>query len=428
MPESVYISSTFEDLKKFRQAVINCIVSLGDYYKPVSMEFYDAEDVHFVKKCQSDVEVCNIYILILGKRYGYIPKGFTKSITELEYERAVLCKEKGKPMEILVFNVGDLCNTYTYDEKDERFSDYQQEFLDDVKEKLSPKPFDSEAELALHVSNALMKRLFKLVRTGEKLILPDKDSILCYCDRKIAITNLKINILLKKKRVFFIQGNRITDYPGGVIKRFAKYSLGSFNKIEPLVKITDLMNSMDTESNYISALYNILEYVNRPATPDNVEMKGFIEELNFLKSKKVILPFYYDFNFDDDSKKFTDFIDFLQLVFSEYQKEPRPYELYAIIMIYSPEPDYDEIKSHLKRHELLNTLGTTIDKLTPVSGNDVLDWLEIFISNMEYSASIYKEYFEADEDKQFNMQDVNARLSEIIDDLGAANQRITKFL
>src|SRR5688500_3019290 len=143
MPESVYISSTYQDLKIFRQAIINCVVSLVDYYKPVSMEFYDAEDVHFVKKCQSDVEACNIYILILGKRYGYIPKGFTKSITELEYERAVLCKEKGIPMEILVFNVGDLCNTYKYDEKDERFSDYQQEFLDEVKEKLSPKPFDS---------------------------------------------------------------------------------------------------------------------------------------------------------------------------------------------------------------------------------------------------------------------------------------------
>ena len=84
MPESVYISSTFNDLKSFRQAIINCIVSLGDHYKPVSMEFYDAEDMSFVKKCLTDVEACDIYILILGDRYGYKPKGFDQSITELE--------------------------------------------------------------------------------------------------------------------------------------------------------------------------------------------------------------------------------------------------------------------------------------------------------------------------------------------------------
>src|SRR3982750_4140249 len=127
MPESVYISSTYADLKNFRQAVINCVVSLVDYYTPVSMEFYDAEDIHFVQKCLNDVEASKIYILILGKRYGYIPKGFNKSITELEYERAVACQEKGRPMEILVFKVGDFCNTYKYEENDTKFAEYQQD-------------------------------------------------------------------------------------------------------------------------------------------------------------------------------------------------------------------------------------------------------------------------------------------------------------
>ena len=169
MPESVYISSTFNDLKNFRQAIINCIVSLGDYYKPVSMEFYDAEDAHFVKKCLDDVEACNIYILILGKRYGYIPKGFTKSITELEYDKARDCQRAGKLKEILVFKVGDLCNTYTYKEGDPNFIKYQSAFVDEVNERLSPKTFESEAELSLQVSHSLMKRLFKLIRTGEKI-------------------------------------------------------------------------------------------------------------------------------------------------------------------------------------------------------------------------------------------------------------------
>src|SRR4051812_39952529 len=129
MPETVYISSTFNDLESFRQRVINCITSLNEFYKSVSMEFYDAEDVHFVKKCLDDVEACDIYILILGKRYGYIPKGFQKSITELEYEKARNCQQEGQQKEILVFKIGDLCNTYNYKENSDRFIGYQEEFL-----------------------------------------------------------------------------------------------------------------------------------------------------------------------------------------------------------------------------------------------------------------------------------------------------------
>ena len=294
MPESVYISSTYEDLKNFRQATINCVVSLADYYTPVSMEFYDAEDVHFVQKCERDVEACKIYILILGKRYGYIPKGFTKSITEIEYEKALECKKNGKQIEILVFKVGDFCKNYKYEEHDKKFIEYNNNFLDEVKERLSPKPFDSEAELQLQVSYALMKRLFKLISTGEKLVLPDKDAVLCYCDRKTVITSLKLNVLLKHKRIFFLQGNRMTDYPGGIVKRFAKYSLGSFNKIEPLLNVTNLSTSCDAGNSYTSVIYNILEYINRPASLENVVIKGFVEELGLLKSSKVILPFYYD--------------------------------------------------------------------------------------------------------------------------------------
>ncbi len=65
MAESVYISSTFNDLKNFRQAIIDCLGHMNDYYKVVSMEFYDAEYVNFVKKCTDDVIACDIYILIL---------------------------------------------------------------------------------------------------------------------------------------------------------------------------------------------------------------------------------------------------------------------------------------------------------------------------------------------------------------------------
>ncbi len=394
----------------------------------MSMEFYDAADVHFVKKCLDDVEACNIYILILGKRYGYIPKGFTKSITEMEYEKARDCQRAGKFKEILVFKVGDLCNTYVYQESDPNFVAYQQEFLSEVNERLSPKPFESEAELALQVSHALMKRLFKLVRMGEKIIPPDKDATLCYCDRNAPITSLKTNVLLKKKKVFFVQGNRKTDFPGGIVKRFAKYSLGSYNKIEPLIKITDLITSNDAESNQVSSFWNILEYLSLSPDESNTSFEGFLNELSRMKATKVILPFYYDFTFEDDSAKLTSFVEFANLLFTEYEKTQRSFQLFFITIIYSDRPDYTAIQEILKNFPVMNKLSAFIDKLQPVPEGDIIDWIERFITPIEFSSSLYNEYFKDQLKSSYNMQDVNIVLAQIIEDLGEGTPTIQKFL
>jgi hypothetical protein len=428
MPESVYISSTFKDLQKFRQAVINCIVSLGDYYKPVSMEFYDAEDIHFVQKCLQDVEACHVYILIVGKRYGYVPKGFNKSITELEYEKARDCQQKGMAKEILVFKVEELCDTYTYDETDPACIEYNAAFLDEIHERLSPAPFSSEAELSFKVSNTLMKRLFKLIQHGTKILPPDKDAIICYCDRNVQMNSIKKNILINKKRIFFSQGNRRTDFPGGIIKRFAKYSLGAANKIEPLIKITDLFDSIDKESNQVNACWNILDYLAVSPTEDNTSCTGFLQELGRLKNSKIILPFYYDFDFDEDAVKFSEFFEFAEKLFTEYGKSKQPYELFAVIMIYSETPDYNSIQASLQSFPFIKSLSVFLEKFKPVTDNDIQDWLEKFITPIEFSAAMYNEYFYVDgANDRYSMQDVNNKLGKLIDDMENNIDKIKQY-
>lgn len=427
MPESVYISSTFKDLQKFRQAVINCIVSLGDFYRPVSMEFYDAEDVHFVQKCLDDVEACNVYILIIGKRYGYVPKGYTKSITELEYEKARDCQKKGMVKDVLVFKVEELCTTYTYNEPDAGCNEYNTAFLDEISERLSPAPFSSEAELSFQVSNALMKRLFRLIHNGTKILAPDKDAIICYCNRNVQINSIKKNILINKKRIFFSQGNRRTDFPGGIIKRFAKYSLGAANKIEPLIKITDLFDSTDTASNQVNAFWNILDYLSVSPTLENTSCKGFLKQLSRMKSTKVILPFYYDFDFDEDAVKFSEFFEFLEQLFAEYAASEQPYELFFVIIIYSAQPDYDTIRANLADFPMIGSLSVFLEKFKPVTDNDIQDWLEKFITSMDFSAAMYNEYFYDGTNDRYSMQDVNLKLGKLIDDMENSNEKIKQF-
>ena len=91
----IYLSSTFEDLKEYRTACLRVLRQLG--HEVIAMEDYVAESSIPVGKVVDDVETCDIYVLLVAWRYGYVPnkarvavhvegakKGET-SITEYEY-------------------------------------------------------------------------------------------------------------------------------------------------------------------------------------------------------------------------------------------------------------------------------------------------------------------------------------------------------
>ncbi|MGD2091126.1 MAG: DUF4062 domain-containing protein [Candidatus Aminicenantes bacterium] len=96
----IYISSTYVDLKKEREAADKAVQRLE--HQAIAMEYYVASDRRPVDKCLADVKRCDIYIGIFAWRYGSIPHGYDKSITHLEYEAA---KQAGTPS--LIFLLDD---------------------------------------------------------------------------------------------------------------------------------------------------------------------------------------------------------------------------------------------------------------------------------------------------------------------------------
>ncbi|MBF0456503.1 MAG: DUF4062 domain-containing protein [Nitrospirae bacterium] len=88
LPEiRVYVSSTSNDLKEYRALVIAALRKMEMI--AVCMEDYVAQSKLPVKKCLEDVGKCDIYVGFFARRYGFIPDGYNKSITELEYRKAV---------------------------------------------------------------------------------------------------------------------------------------------------------------------------------------------------------------------------------------------------------------------------------------------------------------------------------------------------
>lgn len=82
----IYLSSTFEDLKTYRDAVYRVLRQLR--HDVVSMEDYVASPQRPLDKCLADVAECEAYVGLFAWRRGFIPPGHERSITELELGEA----------------------------------------------------------------------------------------------------------------------------------------------------------------------------------------------------------------------------------------------------------------------------------------------------------------------------------------------------
>ena len=89
MPErpNVMISSTARDLPDHRQGVLDACLRQGMF--PQMMEHLPALDANAIQASLDMVDKADIYLGIFAYRYGYVPKGYDISITEMEYNRAV---------------------------------------------------------------------------------------------------------------------------------------------------------------------------------------------------------------------------------------------------------------------------------------------------------------------------------------------------
>lgn len=93
----VFVSSTYTDLKEERQAAVQAILRAG--HIPAGMELFTAGDRSQWEVIKRWIDESDVYLLIVGGRYGSIDQGAGKSYTHMEFDYAV---EKMKPLFSLV--------------------------------------------------------------------------------------------------------------------------------------------------------------------------------------------------------------------------------------------------------------------------------------------------------------------------------------
>ncbi|MBV8859162.1 MAG: DUF4062 domain-containing protein [Acidobacteria bacterium] len=96
---SVFVSSTSEDLKPYRLAVRRVID--GMQMKFIGMEEFAPEAQAPADLIRRKVRQSKVYLGILGLRYGYVDPGTGLSMTELEYHQAVA---SAKPIQMFVID------------------------------------------------------------------------------------------------------------------------------------------------------------------------------------------------------------------------------------------------------------------------------------------------------------------------------------
>lgn len=89
----VFISSTYNDLIEERQAAVEAILNAG--HIPAGMELFSAGNETQLETVKRWIDESDVYLLILGGRYGSVEPKTGKSYTQLEYEYAL---DKGMPL------------------------------------------------------------------------------------------------------------------------------------------------------------------------------------------------------------------------------------------------------------------------------------------------------------------------------------------
>jgi Domain of unknown function (DUF4062)/Protein kinase domain len=92
-PLTIFISSTFADLTRYREVVHSAIRRLQNHAE--DMIYWSADERQAAVASVDKVNQADLLILIVAHRYGSIPANDTRSFVELEYSAA---REKGLPV------------------------------------------------------------------------------------------------------------------------------------------------------------------------------------------------------------------------------------------------------------------------------------------------------------------------------------------
>lgn len=291
----VFISSTFIDLKDERQAAVTAI--LNSHNIPAGMELFTANNISQWEIIQRWIKECDIYMLILGGRYGSIDAKTQLSYTHMEYRFA---KSLGKPIFAIIISESKLkkikIEKPNFIEKDnpEKLTNFRSE----VKEGLV-REYDDLKDIEIHTARAIAE-----IENDCKLIgwIKGDNKISHQVTEELARLSLENNRLKTQINSVGICGLNIEDF----IAVFKSKTKNYDEAIKFLLKIGKDLN--------VGVSANISSI--RPGTENYTFLKLFID-LGIVRIDNPNRKVYF---FTEDGHKF-----YLQLLKDRYRLSNQEY-------------------------------------------------------------------------------------------------------
>lgn len=262
----VFISSTYVDLKEERQAAVEAI--LGSKHIPAGMELFKAGNTSQLETIKRWINESDLYMLILGGRYGSTDPESGKSYTQIEYEYAI---KQNIPVFAVVLSDSFLHKKaadgkYEVFEKDNK--DKYIEFKEFVMTKIIKEVNDCK-DIQLAIKDSIVEleegnRLCGWVRASEvencaKLLKENaklKEEI-----NKIKDVNKIGRFEYEKLKELLI--NKIIEIPGKYFEDNEKREMNylEFIMISKDILITGMTNKLGTDDLEIYIYYHILPFL-----------------------------------------------------------------------------------------------------------------------------------------------------------------------
>ena len=149
----IYLSSTLDDLVDEREAAIEILRKHGRV-----IDSYRAGPRPTVENCLADVRSSQLYVLIQGRRYGWVPAGesdtHAKSITEMEYDECTVNADS--PIPRLVFMRTTTPDRFNDDIAHPRTAERMRRFRERATTEQQPYNFDTVGEFSVALTEPVM--------------------------------------------------------------------------------------------------------------------------------------------------------------------------------------------------------------------------------------------------------------------------------
>lgn len=407
MPDyKVYLSSTFRDLKEYRQEVLTLFDYISKDFPITAMERYTAENSSALEKCISDVEACDLYLLLIANRYGDIPDDVQlnphhKSYTELEFETALRTDKV-----VLVFLANTQAEGVVFAEDDGTAKEEKKLKLEQFKERvlkmrMPPQPFTQPEELVTLISASLIKLINTTSKTEKKIL--DENLKYC-CDRNKQYVRFEER-KMKGESIFhaLITNGHMDDSGGNLVNRCALFSL----KLNEAEILTIAFDEFYHFSSYEENKDNFFRQLQKKffAREESVftSPSRLIQSLNEKAGNNLVVKMNCSEEFLSDDK-----IDFLSRLFIEFHHTCNAEQLCKRLYFFlNVEDAYDDAASAAATDAKLNKLELAISRQNEIIPADTfIVFLPRFeLANREHIEIWIQNYLTKDESKTDDLFD-----------------------